>query len=273
MAGRFQKASRFIIAILIALAGAGAASASPPKSTRVDAAFYLKPHPVAGQTLSDLTSRVISIYGPGIEDSVVQIPATGTYTFHPSESSDIFKWTVDVRMDGKTVLKNLEGDYRDHQTTMCFQGKCNFITDASGPFYNPTFWGSPQGKLSPGQSWTVELKQPWELGPPGTQTVTVLSVDKVNGIIVLKREGEGVGPYEGNHDSALIRKDGKQYKVSAKYGKAHWVGQAVFQHGVVMSDELLCNTPVELSSPEIGTVQAWQRQYMSVLQHPDPITS
>ncbi len=223
--------------------------------------------------MSDITYQVISIYGPGIEDSVVQIPATGTYTFLPSDSPDVFKWSVGVRMDGKMVLKNAEGDYRDSGTTMCFGGKCTFTTDASGPFYNPTFWGSPKGALTPGRTWTVALNQPWELGPPGTQTITVVSSDKLNGIAVLKREGEGVGPYEGNHDSVLIKKDGKPYKVAAKYGRAHWVGQAVFQHGVVVSDELLCSTPVELSSLEIGTIQAQERQYMSVLQHPGPIAN
>jgi hypothetical protein len=202
---------------------------------------------------------------------VVQIPATGTYTFLPSESADSIKWTVTVRMDGRMALKDAAGEYRDNGTSMCFAGKCTFTTDASGPFFNPTFWGEPKGELKPGQSWTVTLKQPWELGPPGQQTITVLSVDGKNGMVVLKREGEGVGPFEGGQDSATIKKDGKPYKVAVKYGKAHWEGQAVFQHGVVVSDELLCLTPVELSSVEVGTIQALERQYMSLLEHPAPI--
>jgi hypothetical protein len=144
------------------------------------------------------------------------------------------------------------------------QGNLLIVEDASGPFLNPTFWGNPQGDLKPGMSWTVELTQPWELGPPGKQTVTVLSVDKLNGMVVLKREGQGVGSYEGKHNVALIMRDGKQYRVDVKHGNAHWVGQAVFKHGVVVSDELLCNTDVELSSPEVGTIQAQERQYMSL---------
>jgi hypothetical protein len=83
---------------------------------------------------------------------------------------------------------------------------------------------------------TVELTQSWELAPPGKQTVPVLSVDKVNGIVVLKRKG--IGSYEGKHDVALIKQDGKEYRVAVKHGNAHWVGQAVFRHGVVVSDEL-----------------------------------
>lgn len=245
--------------------------AASPKRFSADATEFLKPHIVAGQTLSDITYRVIAIHGQGMEDSVVQVPATGTYTFLPSDSPDIVKWTISVRMDGRMAMKDAAGEYRDNGTTMCFGGKCQFTTDASGPFFNPTFWGNPKGDLRPGQTWTVEIKQPWELGPIGQQTVTVVSVDKRNGIVVLKRKGEGVGPYEGGKDTLVIKKDGKQYKVSAKYGKAQWVGQAVFQRGVVVSDELLCITPLELSSPDIGTIKAEERQYMSLLQHPEPI--
>jgi hypothetical protein len=249
--------------------------ASLPASSAMnsDPDFYLKPHPSAGQTQSDVTYRVIAIHGDGMEDSVVQIPATGTYTFLPSGSSDTIKWTISVRMDGRMAMKDAAGEYRDNGTTMCFQGKCNFMTDASGPFFNPTLWGQPQGELSPGRSWTVELKQPWELGPPGKQTVTVLSMDAKNGIVILKRDGEAVGPYEGGQPSLTIKKEGKPYKVDVKYGLAHWSGQAVFRHGVVVSDELLCVTPLELSSPELGVIHAVERQYMSVLEHPDPIDS
>jgi hypothetical protein len=246
-------------------------SAAPPRKASIDSSFYLSPHLSPGQTLSFITYRVISLYGPGIEDNVVQFPATGTYTFQPNTSADSIHWKADVRMDGGRAAKDIDGEYRDHGTTICYSGRCNFITDASGPFYNPTFWGSPQSELRSGHSWTVTLSQPWELGPPGTQIVTVISIDKVNGIVVLKREGEGVGPYKGNHDTAVVTKGGKPYTVTTKFGKAHWVGQAVIQHGVIVSDELLCTTPVELSSPEFGTLQAQERQYMSVLEHPGVI--
>ena len=70
---------------------------------------------------------------------------------------------------------------------------------------------------------------------------------------------------------AMLKRDGKQYQVAVKFGDAHWGGQAVFQHGVAISDELLCNMSVELSSPEVGTLKAQERQYMSLLQHPGPI--
>jgi len=242
-------------------------------SKKAAATILLESKPLPGQTLSFLTYRVISIYGPGIEDSVISIPATGTYTFEPSTSADSIRWKADVRMDGKRVLRDLDGEYRDKGTSLCYSGKCNFNSNASGPFYNPTFWGSPKGELKPGQTWNVTLAKPWELGPAGSQTVTVLSVDKVNGIVVLKREGEEVGSYEGSRDTATVKKDGKAYTVKATFGKAHWIGQAVIQRGVIVSDELLCTTAVVLSSPDFGTLQAQERQYMSVLEHPAPINS
>ncbi len=259
-----------LVGIVILSAAASAAYSGKPASS--DSNFFLVPHPVTGSNLSFLTYRVISVYGPGIEDSVVVMPATGTYTFLAGGSPDAIHWKADVRMDGKRMIKAVEGEYRDHGSTLCYGEKCSFNTNASGPFYNPTFWGSPQrSELKLGRTWTLALNKPWELGPPGTQNVTVVSLDKANGVAMLKREGSGVGPYEGAHDSMTVKKDGKSYKVFIRYGTAHWSGQAVIRQGVIISDELLCSTPVELSSPELGTIQATERQYMSVLEHPDPI--
>lgn len=248
------------------------ALASSPKAAKpVDASTYFAPHVTAGQILSDITYRVIALHGPGFDDRVAQIPATGTFAFEPSDDPAILKWKVSVRMDGKTVMDDVEGEYRDNERSQCFKGQCSLMTDASSPFFNPSFWGQPKGTLSAGMIWTVDLKQPWELGPAGTQTITVLSVDPVNGIIILKREGEGDGPYEGKHQLTTIKKDGKAFSVTTKYGRAHWLGQAIFQHGITISDELLTITPVDLSSPELGTIRAEERQYMSLLEHPGSI--
>jgi hypothetical protein len=267
----FSTAGLLLAGLSLATLGESVTFAAPLNHKHTDAAYYLKPHPNAGEILSDITYRVIATHGTGMEDSVWQAPGTGTYTFLKSNSPGIIKWKVSVRMDGLMAIQDAEGDYRDDGKTMCFKGECSFTTDASGPFFNPTFWGNPQGDLKPGMSWTVEIAQPWELGPSGKQTVTVLSVDPSNGMAVLKREGQGIGSYEGKHDGAQIKRDGKQYRVAVKHGNAHWVGQAVFKHGVVVSDELLCTTNVELSSSEFGTIQAQERQYMSLLQHPGPI--
>lgn len=242
-----------------------------PPLPPTDPSLYLTPHPHAGQTLSDITYRVISIYAPGMDDSVSQMPSTGTLTILPSPSEDIIRFSFDGRIDGVTEMKAIRGEYRAHVTLSCLSGTCATNTDASAPFYNPTIWGSPKGDLIAGQTWAVKLISPWELGPPGTQTITVVSVDRANGTIVLKRQGDGDGAYVGAPDTVGIKKDGKSYKVAVKRDKTHWVGQAVIQQGVIVSDELLSITSVELSSPELGVIHARERQYMSVLEHPEPI--
>ena len=247
--------------------------ASAAAVSRHSADVFLKAKPTPGEMISDITYRVVSTSGAGMEDIVWRSGATGTYSILPSDAPDVIPWKVSVHMDGMTTITDATGDYRNGGKTMCFQGKCELTTDASGPFFNPTFWGEPQGDLKPGMTWTVTLAQPWELGPPGQQTISVVSTDPANGVIVLKREGHGEGSYLGGKSKVDIKKNGKDYHAEVKRGTSHWVGQAVFRHGVVISDELLCDTPVELSAPEIGTIQAHERQYMSLLEHPAQIVS
>ena len=255
----------------VLLLGNIAVASSPTRKT--DQSVFLEPHMQAGQTLSDITYRVIALHGVGFDDRIAQMPATGTFTFQKSDDPSKVKWTFSTRIDGKSVIDNAKGEYRDDGKVMCFKDECNTMTDASSPFYNPTFWGHPDGPLRPGKSWIVSLEHPWELGPAGEQTITVVSVDPLNGIIVLKREGQGVGAYEGKHESTTVKKDGKAIQVSTRYGLAHWAGQAIFQRGVTLSDELLTVTPVEVTSTELGTIHAEERQYMSLLQHPEPIST
>jgi hypothetical protein len=270
--------ARILPSICLLLMGATCASGQTQRSRHDDRDNYLKPHVKAGEVLSDIAYRVISVQTPGYDEGVYQIPSTATYTFTEDSAPATTPWRVSVRVsgryDGKMNFKDWAGEYRDAGRTQCFKGECSLDMDASSPFFNPTFWGEPKGPLKPGMHWMVNLQQPWELGPPGQQTVTVISVDPANGIVILKRDGSGVGPYAGNAEAAILKRDGKQlYQATIKYGDAHWVGQAVFQRGVVISDEVLCNMSVEVSSPEIGTLKAQARQYMSLLQHPGPIAN
>jgi hypothetical protein len=174
-------------------------------------------------------------------------------------------------MEGVVAQDDAKGEYRDHGRTMCFNGKCSVSTDASGPFFNPTFWGDPKVALRPGMSWKVRLTQPWELGPAGEQTVTVLVVDPANDTVVLQREGDGDGGYRGAPGEVVLKRGVTEIHAAVKRSHAHWLGKAVFRHGFVVSDELLCDTAIELSSPELGTIAGRERQYMSVVEHPGPI--
>lgn len=124
------------------------------------------------------------------------------------------------------------------------------------------FGECPKVRYGQAQVEEVTLLAPWELRPPGRQTVTVLSVDRANGMIMLKRVGDGEGPYEGDRPQMEIQRDGKTYRVKMTGGRSHWEGRTVFQRGVVISDELLSERPVLLSSPEVGSINAQERVYM-----------
>lgn len=272
MPAQYQHHAHLVGSVLLALIGGVPAPRGVDSYQHRDPAIYLKPYVKAGDVLSDITYRVISVQAPGFSESVAQVPATATFTFADT-TADHISWRVSARYDGKMSIKDEAGEYRNDGRTECFRGQCNITVDASGPFVNPTFWGNPRLPLHRGMHWTVTLDKPWELGPPGQQTVTVLSVDSTNGIVVMKREGSGIGPAEGASDSLVLKRDGNQYHVKVKYDDAHWIGQAVFQHGIAISDELLCNTSLELSSPEVGTLKADERQYISLLQHPGVIAN
>ncbi|MGC2661300.1 MAG: hypothetical protein WA324_25380 [Bryobacteraceae bacterium] len=128
----------------ITLFSAMTSAASGKKPAPADKGFFFTAHPAPGSNLSFITYRVISVYGPGIDDLVVTIPATGTYTFLAADAPDSIHWKADVRMDGKQVIKAVEGEYRDHGTTICYGENCSFNTNASGPFYNPRSGALPR---------------------------------------------------------------------------------------------------------------------------------
>ena len=81
-------------------------------------------------------------------------------------------------------------------------------------------------------------------------------------MIMLKRVGEGEGAYLGDRAPVEIKKDGKSYRVSVTGGRSHWEARTVFMSGVVISDELLAERPIILSSPDVGSIKAHQRVYM-----------
>jgi hypothetical protein len=104
----WKSVSVSLIASVAMSYGASSAVAGTPKAS--DAAYYLKPAPHTGEIVSDITYRVIATHGPGMDDNVWQIPATGTYTILNSDSPGVIKWTVSVRMDGKMTIQDAEGD-------------------------------------------------------------------------------------------------------------------------------------------------------------------
>ena len=240
-----------------------AAQAQPP--ARAD----LQPHVSPGQLFGNVFSRAIAIKAQGYEDVVRRMSGTGIYKVLDTSAAGISfdsRFLYDGRPEdrGKTEIK-------DNGRTICYNGKCSPATDASGISYNPLLWGDPHHSLRPGLQWQVSIAAPWELGPAGTETVTVQFIDPANHIVALQREGSGDGFFEGDTKQVHLTKDGKTYLADLTPARAHWLGSTVFRNGIILSDELTVERNVTLSSQEIGAVAGSEREY--VLLNAMPVTA
>lgn len=117
-------------------------------------------------------------------------------------------------------------------------------------------------------SWQVQLTVPWELGPAGTETVTVIRTDPANHEVMLKREGSGEGFFDGDKKQMKVKKDGKEFTVDVMPGTTHWVGYSVFREGLTVSDELLETRSLTISSKDFGTSTISERQFTLLNQAP-----
>lgn len=230
--------------------------------------FTLQPHP--GDTLYYIGFRTIALSAPGLDGSVVSPSGSdANFKILPGSTTDDLKMTTSARIEGQFQVENAPYELRDHGDTECFQGKCYPERSATAMVAKASVWGLPAGPLQPGMSWTTDLKYAWELGPPGIQTIRVISVDPKDGIVVLTRDGQGDGPRDKADSTTTVTKGKKSYTVSVKRGHTHWSGKATIQHGLIVSDECLSDAEVELSSPEFGTVTGRERMFMAIMQHPE----
>ena len=150
----------------------------------------------------------------------------------------------------------------DGGATNCYDGKCVPYTDASGLAYNPLLWGRAPATLRIGQRWTVDIEAPWELGPVGRQTVTVVAFDPASHTVSLEREGSGTGPWLGDAPQVTLTRGDRSYPLSRQDGRAHWHGLTTFRDGIVLSEEQLSVRPVVLTSPKLGRIEGVERQYI-----------
>lgn len=234
----------------------------------LNADVYLSPKLRMGQVMSNIFSRTISFKPEGADEAVWRASGTAIYTVVDNSLANLaldgqFRYDGRPQSTGKTVIK-------DSGKTLCYKEKCGLNTDASGLLYNPFLWGSPKGTLHSGTNWEVSIQEPWELGPAGKETVTVLLVDPKNHSVTLKREGTGEGFFADEATQIHITKAGKSYLVDVAPGKAHWIGYTTFREGVVISDELLVDRSVTLSSKELASITTSQREYILLNAMPPP---
>lgn len=221
---------------------------------------YLTPVFHKGAQLDNVFSRTIAYRAAGYDDNVRRVSGSASYTVLEGSTTQP-RLRIDYRYDG---LQQGSGtvEFRDHGATSCFNGKCAPNTDASGLAWNPRLWGTPPAALRVGQSWNVDIAAPWELGPAGTQKVTVIALDPASQRITLLREGSGDGAYLGDKLETKLTRDGQTWPVTVQPGRSHWYGYTTFRAGVVVSDELMVERPVTLVSDKLGRIAASQREYI-----------
>ena len=232
--------------------------------------FTVQPHP--GDTLYYIGFRTMVLSAPGLDHSIVDPSGSDAdFKILPGSTANDLKMTTSARIEGKFQVQDAPYELRDHGDTECFQGKCYAEHSATAMVAKASVWGLPAGPLHPGMSWTTDISYAWEFGPPGKQTIRVISVNPEEGTVILTRDGEGDGPRDQAGSATTVMKGGKSYTVSVKRGHTHWSGKATIQHGLIVSDERLSDAEVELSSPEFGTVTGRERMFMALMQHPEAI--
>lgn len=232
----------------------------------IDADRCLTTRVQVSQEIGNIFSRTISVKVDGYDEFVQRVSGTGIYkTLEATPAQIVFDSTF--RYDGRPPSTG-KTTVKDGGRTVCWKDKCSPWTDASGVSFNPLFWGNPKGTLRPGQSWTVDIPVSWELGPAGRQTVRVVSIDTRNDSITLERTGEAEGDAENEIKKVPLVKDKKAYVVDVVPGKASWSGYTTFRRGVIVSDELLVQRPIKVSSKEIGEVSGVERQYILLNEAP-----
>lgn len=237
-----------------------------------------------GQRFSHLVASTDSIRGEGFAELVTRNSGSIVYTvLDPDPRQPVLD--VSFRFDG-----GIEGDVkkrvRDSGRTLCEVsgygdetgdthgdggegGGCVTITDATSYlFLNSLLWGTPPAQLHMGTSWTVDIPQAWTLGPAGTQTVRVISLDPATRSITLLREGRGTGFSTKQGPDVTLMYAGTAVTARIVPGLSHWTGYATIREGVVVHDELMITRPVTLMTKDHGEIRAEERQYALLSETP-----
>jgi hypothetical protein len=237
------------------------ALAAPARAGRDN--VYLQPDLRVGEHLTHVFSKAVSIKGNGFSEYVRRVSGTGDVTVTSTGPEGIV-FTASYRYDGRPVASAEEKHLAD-RTTDCWDGKCSANLSTSGSLFNRTLWGKAPADVQAGTTWTVDIAQPWELGPPGTETVRVERVDPAAGEIVLMREGSGSGrSADDGTPGQLITVttgDGKPLEVSVVPGKTTWSGHTIVRRGVIVSDTIMVDRHVKLVSASGRTFEGEQRSY------------
>jgi hypothetical protein len=255
---------RFGVAAAVALSGlvCGTAFADP-------SAGYLEPVLKPGDRQATVFSKAVSIKGQGFDEYVGRVSGTATDTV-TAVAPDALTLGVTYRYDGRP-----EGAgsvvIRDHGTTTCHKDQCSANDETSGARFIPYLWGNIPDDIAVGTSWTADIAKPWEIGPKGTERVTVVRLDKDAHLVTLKREGEGDGPSSDDVQSNGKRNivvGGKTVAVTIAPGHTHWEGFTTIAQGITVSDEIIARRHVTLTADTGDKYEGEERVYTLLIGAP-----
>ncbi len=232
-------------------------SKAKPVTSSID--WYFKPEFKKGETLGNIYSRAIAYSGDNFEDIVQRVSGSSTYTV-VDDNSDKPVFTETDLYDGNPESKGTSVIERSGKAT--YNGQTFINSSASGLLYSELVWDKLPATIHEGDTWKAEIKQPWELGGPGIQTISIIQLDEKHHTVMLKREGTGEGFYDGDAKQLMVTaKDGKKIKMDLTPGTSHWTGYTIFKNGVVISDELLVTRPITLKADSLSFIGK-QREYI-----------
>ncbi|WP_431635117.1 hypothetical protein ACQVBX_15145 [Dyella sp. KULCS107] len=231
-----------------------------PAAASAHAASALTPTFARGTRFGAMFSRTTDVRVSGFDEAVRRVSGTAVYAV-TEVSAARPRLRIDYRYDGRPPGSGMV-EFHDAGATSCFNGACTPNTDASGLTYNPRLWGTPPGALRVGQRWTVDIADPWELGPSGRQIVTVTAYDPLSRTVTLQREGAGRGAWLGQPGTLALARDGKTQALTYQPGRTRWYGVTTFRDGLVLSDELMSERSVLVELPNGKRVSGVERQYI-----------
>jgi len=227
--------------------------------------WYVKPIFRKGDKLANIYSRAIAYTGDAFNDVVQRVSGTSTYTV-TGDTWPSYLFNETDLYDGQPASTGSSAAAISGKST--YNGKDFMNTSASGLLYNEQVWGKLPANIREGDNWTVNITQAWELGGPGTQKVSVVQLDRQHHMMMLEREGNSDGFYDGDAQHLPVKtKDGKILKTDIIPGRSHWTGFTIFKNGVVISDELLVTRPITLKTDSIS-LPGHQREYILLNARP-----
>ena len=249
-----------IVATIVFCMCAATAAAAPEADT------YLKPDLKAGEKLTDVYSKTVSLSSEGFQSKVSRYSGSSGYTITAVTPEAIVADEID-RGDGQPASPAVHGvKFLADEVTVCYRGKCAINAQTSGLVFNRLLWGNAPHELNAGVSWTVKVDNPWEIGPAGTEQVRIVGVDPANGGITLARSGSGKGPssdelQRGGNPIEITAADGRKIEVSLIPGTTSWSGYTTVRRGVIVGDEIMTTQKVMLKAKDGRTFDGELRTY------------